>query len=104
MIHPGRAPGQIPLSAALVKNDTGRKAATDRPPIATEDGRARLPSGQWSRSLYLITTRKRLVKRIRTIDEKSRKPHEFRNNDYTVSGRGLCSWCHNDRHHPLHHF
>lgn len=100
----GRPPSVIPLSAATVKHEPGKKAHKDRPPIATVDGRARFPGGQWSRSLYLITTPKRLVKRIRTIDEKARKPHEFRNNDYTVTGRGLCSWCHNDRHAAIHHF
>jgi hypothetical protein len=93
----------IPLSAATVKKPDGRKAAVDKPPAETKLGMVRMPSGQYSRSLYIITTRKRLVKRIPKIEEKSRRYHEFRNNDYTVGGRGHCAWDGKGYDDPIHH-
>jgi hypothetical protein len=70
----------------------------------TQGMTARTPSGHWSRSLYIITTDKHLVRRIRPIEEKKDKPHEFRTNDFTVAGRGKCSWDGKTVDDPIHHF
>ena len=69
----------------------------------TERKKARLPDGTMSRSLHVITTRARLRKKIRPIEEKKMRRHEFRNSLSTPERRGICDWCDYSRlENPLH--
>lgn len=55
--------------------------------------KARLPDGTMSRSFHIITTPNRLRKKIRPIEEKKLKKHEYRNSITTPERRGICDWC-----------
>lgn len=65
---------------------------------------ARLPNGTMSHSLANIQSTKRLVKKMRPIEEKRSEPHEYRNSNNAVEFRYTCDWCTLPHTAAIHHF
>lgn len=86
---PGKAHTVIPMDTLFVKPPETAESIKERKARM----RKRLPSGKMSRSYYLITTDKHLVKRIRPIEDKKLENHEFRNSLTTPERKFLCDWC-----------
>jgi hypothetical protein len=74
------------------------------PPEKKELPTKRLPDGTQSRAYHVITTSHRLRKRIRPIEEKREKHHEYRNSSTAVEFRYTCDWCGQGHEAPIHHF
>lgn len=78
-----------PGRAVVIDLDLGKL----QPPTEGMKMAAKYRKEDVSRSLYLITTPNRLVKRMQPIAIKKTRPHEYRNSLNTVERRGLCDWC-----------
>lgn len=86
-----------PPTAAAANLGTGR-------PDKKPQKRRRLPDGTMSRSYHVLTTPNRLIVRIRPIEEKRERPHEYRNSNNVVGLRFKCDWCTLPREAAIHHF